>query len=513
MMAAQQTNTIMLRRLLQGLTEADVPAVEVSHIALDSRNVQAGGVFMACQGLTSHGLDYLHQALRLGGKVVLWEPADNVQLPDTLPAGVTAVAVPGLAKKVGIIAARFYGEPAGSLKVTGVTGTNGKTSCAHLLAQALTRYQVNCGVLGTLGQGLYNLENSLPPGTHTTPNAVVVQSLLADFVAQGASHVAMEVSSHALDQGRVSGLQFYTALFTNLTHDHLDYHGDLLHYASAKQKLFLTKGLRHAVINADDETGRAMLNTLPDGLHAIAYRLKSQNSDTADTFSLRSGIQQLFAECRLHTAGLTLHVDGDFGQGELNASLLGRFNAYNLLAVLGALLTLNVPFQKALLLLSQSRTVPGRMECFGGDNRPLCVVDYAHTPDALRQVLIAARAHCSGKLYCVFGCGGDRDTDKRPLMGALATTLADEVLITDDNPRTEEPGKIIDAILAGIQDKKAVQVEHQRSKAIEQVFDKAGAGDVILIAGKGHEDYQIYGTEQRPYSDRTTVQQLLEGAT
>ncbi|HET9679913.1 MAG TPA: UDP-N-acetylmuramoyl-L-alanyl-D-glutamate--2,6-diaminopimelate ligase [Gammaproteobacteria bacterium] len=509
MMAARQTNTLLLPRLLQGLMDVtNVPSIEVTHIALDSREVQPDGVFLACRGLTSHGLDYLHQALRLGAKVVLWEPVDNSPQP-VFPSTVTAIAVPDLAKKVGQIAARFYGEPANSLRVTGITGTNGKTSCAHLLAQALTRDNAVCGVLGTLGQGIYHLDSPLQPGTHTTPNPVAVQSLLADFVTQDASFAAMEVSSHALDQGRVSGLRFHTAVFTNLTHDHLDYHGDLLHYASAKQKLFLSDGLRHAVINADDDTGRAMLKTLPETVSAIAYGL---NNEADNAFELPANVRGLFATCRLHSDGLTLHIKSPFGDGELQARLLGRFNAYNLLAVLGSLLTLDVPFQKALGLLSQSRTVPGRMECFGGNHQPLVVVDYAHTPDALRQVLIAARAHCTGKLYCVFGCGGDRDTAKRPVMGALAATLADEVILTDDNPRTEDPMQIINNILSGIDNKNNVHVEQQRATAIEQTINRAQAGDVVLIAGKGHEDYQIYGNEQRPYSDRTTVQQHLGGA-
>lgn len=501
MMAARRRSSgVSLARLLAGIAEA--PPVEVSAVALDSRQVVPGAVFLACQGLTVHGLQYLHQALRLGATAVLWEPAPGVSAP-SVPAGVTALAVPDLSRQAGRIAARFYGEPARQLQVIGVTGTNGKTSCSQLLAQALTRRGARCGVLGTLGYGLYG---ELTPGSHTTPDAVRMQAMLAEFRDLGATHASLEVSSHALDQGRVAGTRFAVAVFTNLSRDHLDYHGDLVHYAAAKQKLFLTEGLGAAVVNRDDETGRAILRTLPAGVRGIAYGEQRQN--------LPAGVQTLDLEnLELHAAGMTLRIGGAFGRGELRARLLGRFNAQNLLAVLGALLALDVPFAEALELLAESRTVPGRMECFGGtDARPLVVVDYAHTPDALRQALTAARAHCRGRLICVFGCGGDRDRGKRPEMGALAERLADEVFVTDDNPRTENPAAIVAEILAGMTHREQITVEHDRARAIGRALERARPGDVVLVAGKGHEDYQIIGTEQRPYSDRDTVRRLLEEA-
>ena len=494
MQAARVAAPVTLDTLLAGI--ANAPAVAVSAVALDSRLVTPGSVFLACQGATVHGLHHLPQALRLGACAVVWETAPGVTLPP-LPAGVAAVEVAGLHEWVGVIAARFYAEPSRQLRVVGVTGTNGKTSCSQLLAQALSHNGQACGVLGTLGYGLYG---QLTAGTHTTPDAVQLQARLAAFKAQGARYVSMEVSSHALDQNRVAGLQFTGALFTNLTRDHLDYHGDLDRYAAAKAKLFAMPDLQWAVINHDDAAGRDLLARLPAAVRGIAYSLTP----------LAIAQETLYAEALdLHANGLRLQLGGSFGVGVLEARLLGRFNAQNLLAVLGALLALDISLDKALALLRAARTVPGRMECFGGGQQPLVVVDYAHTPDALAQALTAARAHCQGKLICVFGCGGDRDRGKRPEMGALAERLADQVIVTDDNPRTENPATIVQNILAGMQQPGQAQVEHARSAAIAAAIAAAQAGDIILVAGKGHEDYQIYGSETRPYSDRVTVAELL----
>lgn len=495
MPAAGVAATVTLDTLLAGI--ANAPAILVAAVALDSRQVTPGGVFLACQGATVHGLHHLPQALRLGVRAVVWETAPGVT-PPRLPANVVGVEVAGLHEWVGIIAARFYAEPSRQLRVVGITGTNGKTSCSQLLAQALSHNGQACGVLGTLGYGLYG---QLAAGTHTTPDAAQLQAQLAAFKAQGVRHVSMEVSSHALDQNRVAGLQFTGALFTNLTRDHLDYHGDLGSYAAAKAKLFAMPDLQWAVINHDDATGRDMLARLPSTVRGIAYSL---------TPLAAAAQENLYAESLdLHANGLRLQLDGSFGAGVLEARLLGRFNAQNLLAVLGALLALDIPLDKALSLLRAARTVPGRMECFGGGQQPLVVVDYAHTPDALAQALTAARAHCQGKLICVFGCGGDRDRGKRPEMGALAERLADQVIVTDDNPRTENPVVIVQEILAGMQQPKQAQVEHARSKAITVALTAARVGDIILVAGKGHEDYQIVGSETRPYSDRVTVAELL----
>ncbi|HWP94822.1 MAG TPA: UDP-N-acetylmuramoyl-L-alanyl-D-glutamate--2,6-diaminopimelate ligase [Gammaproteobacteria bacterium] len=492
---------IRLADLLRGIADAGTAGeVRVRGVCLDSREAQEGFLFMACRGIASHGLDYLEQALQRGARVVLWEPAPHLAAP-VVPAGTVALEVPALSRHVGTIAARFFGDPSRTLRIMGVTGTNGKTSCSQILAQALSEAGEPCGVMGTLGYGLYG---RLEPATHTTPDAVRVQATLAAFLAQGARYVSMEVSSHALDQDRVAGTRFEVAVFTNLTRDHLDYHRDLESYAAAKRRLFEWPDLAYAVVNADDPLGREILAGLRPGVTGIAYGL-----DPAEVQAARAA-QRLWAErVELHGRGLSLDVAGDQGRGRLEARLLGRFNASNLLAVLGALTAFGMPFERALAQLARARTVPGRMECFGGGDRPLAVVDYAHTPDALGQVLRAARAHCRGTLWCVFGCGGDRDRGKRPEMGAIAARFADRVIVTDDNPRTEDPDAIVAAILDGIEDRARVEVERDRGRAIASALGRAAPGDVVLIAGKGHEDYQIYGTEKRPYSDRATVARLL----
>lgn len=497
MMARQAVRETTLRELVGGLAEA--PALPVSGVALDSRNVQPGDVFLACRGLTVHGLQYLHQALRLGAAAVLWEPAPGVEAPE-VTGGVPAIAVPQLSRHVGEIAARFYGNPSQQLDVVGITGTNGKTSVSQLIAQALTLSGRKCGVMGTLGYGLFN---ALGPATHTTPDAVQVQSWLAGFYAMGARFAAMEVSSHALDQDRVAGTRFKVAVFTNLTRDHLDYHGDLATYAAAKRRLFTTLAPESAVINLDDPLGASLQQALPSGTRGVVY--------TLDAEARPAGEHLRATTLELHSRGLTLELDGSFGAGVVNAQLLGRFNAANLLAVIGSLVMLGLSLVEILDLVPQLRPVPGRMECLGGGEQPLMVIDYAHTPDALRQALSAARAHCRGRLICVFGCGGDRDRGKRPEMAEVAETLADRVVLTDDNPRTEDGDAIIAEIRGGLRNAQAAVVERDRAQAIASALGSARAGDVILVAGKGHEDYQIIGTEKRAYSDRQTVMQLLGG--
>jgi UDP-N-acetylmuramoyl-L-alanyl-D-glutamate--2,6-diaminopimelate ligase len=491
-----------LSQLLDGICAVSAAQDrDVGAVCVDSRESAPGSLFLAVAGLTTHGLAFTEAALAAGAVALCWEPAPGQSLP-ALPAGFPAFAVPGLGQQVGRIAARAVGDPSAQMRVLGVTGTNGKTSISQIYAQALTDAGERCGVLGTLGYGLYG---ALSAGEHTTPDAVRVQQLLAGFRAAGAGHAALEVSSHALDQGRVAGVRFQTAVFTNLTRDHLDYHGDLEAYAAAKRKLFRWPELGVAVVNADDAIGRTILAELPGSVRAVAYGL-----DANEVGSARASVRVLGRRLALDATGLRVAVESDFGSGELRARLLGRFNAANLLAVLGALAAGGMPFARALELLAAARTVPGRMECFGGHGGPLVVVDYAHTPDALGQVLLAARPHSTGRLVCVFGCGGDRDQGKRPQMGAVAAAHADQVVLTDDNPRTEDPDRIVAEIAAGVAapQRAKLAVERDRAKAIAGAVAAARAGDVVLVAGKGHEDYQIVGRERRPYSDRATVARL-----
>lgn len=493
---------IMLRDLLAGFAPVDaIQDREISGLSLDSRQVKKGDLFFAFRGTRSHGGEYIDDALKAGAAAVALDGdhADAVATAAKRAAdvGVPVLSVAGLAGVTGEIASRFFGHPSRALKVVGVTGTNGKTSCSQFLAQALSSAHYPCGVVGTIGEGFYG---QLDPSSHTTPDAVRLQALLARLRDQGARYVVMEVSSHGLEQGRANGVAFDVALLTNLSRDHLDYHGDMAAYALAKRRLFERPGLKVAVLNLDDALGRELAGTLPDGVQAVGYSLAETDMDIPAVRGTR---------LTLHDRGLSLHVISPWGEGELTSGLLGRFNASNLLGVLAVLLTLDVPFDEALQRLSEVAAPPGRMERFGGATQPLAVVDYAHTPDALEQVLMTLKEHCDGALWCVFGCGGDRDRGKRPEMARAAEQFADCLVVTDDNPRSEDPQRIIDDILAGLRRPEVVHVERDRTAAINYAIGQARVGDIVLVAGKGHEDYQIVGDERRYFSDRETVVSAL----
>jgi UDP-N-acetylmuramoyl-L-alanyl-D-glutamate--2,6-diaminopimelate ligase len=479
--------------LLAGL--APLPA-EFDHLitglSSDSRRIQPGDLFLAVRGLRCHGLEFLPTVRQAGAAAVAWEPPYEGALE--APAELPLLAVENLRRNLGHIAGRFYGEPSRYLDLVGITGTNGKTSCAHFIAQVLD--SGNCGVIGTLGHGV---PGRLTAGSHTTPEALNLQRQLAKFRAQGMRFVAMEVSSHALEQGRVVGLHFTVAVLTNLTRDHLDYHGDMASYAAAKQRLFLNHHPRRVVLNLDDPFGRELALSLGGKASRVGYGLGKRPVQGMDAWVWGEALE-------LSPAGLCLRVASSWGRGVLRSRLLGRFNASNLLAALGTLLVLKVPFREALEGLSRVSTVPGRMERFAGSaGRPLVVVDYAHTPHAMEQVLTALSEHTRGRLWCVFGCGGDRDRGKRPLMGACARRYADRVIVTDDNPRTEDPEHIVSEILAGIQDLRGIAVLRDRGQAIDHALSEAGEGDVVAILGKGHEDYQVLGSQTVPFSDREVV--------
>ncbi|HEV2111231.1 MAG TPA: UDP-N-acetylmuramoyl-L-alanyl-D-glutamate--2,6-diaminopimelate ligase [Gammaproteobacteria bacterium] len=486
-----------LAALLQGYGSVKAP-VSILGLSLDSREVRPGYLFLACKGHGHHGLKHLQDARARGAVALAYDPAGAAAyLP--LPAGVPAVAVEDLAAKAGFIAARFYADPTAAQRVMAVTGTNGKTSVCLITAQSLAESGKACGVLGTVGFGAYG---KLEEPSHTTPDPVTMQAWLARFRDQGLKHVSMEASSHALDQGRINGTHLEVAVFTNLTRDHLDYHGSMQAYAEAKRRLFAMPGLKHAVINLDDAFGLELAANLPRGVESTGYTLEGKRNPAGRTL--------MGEQLALNSGGLTFDITGDFGRGHVDSRLLGRFNAQNLLAVQGALLALGMNFDESLHALNRARTVPGRMECFGGGpERPLVVVDYAHTPDALEKALIAARAHCRGQLWCVFGCAGDRDRGKRPQMGAIAERLADRVLITDDNPRSEDGDAIVLEILAGMQQPNRALVQRARAQAVTQAVHAALLGDVVLVAGKGHETEQEAGGKMLHYSDRETVAALF----
>jgi len=477
-----------LRELLEGI--ARVPGVanrEVHGLQVDSRRVKPGDLFLALPGMVVDGREFIGDAVASGAVAIVYETGDGFVLRG---APVPAFPVPDLRRQIGIIADRFYGSPSQRIVVVGVTGTNGKTTCTQLLAQALDQPPRRCAVIGTLG---YGFPGALNASIHTTPDAVTVHRLMADFIGQGAAHVAMEVSSHALEQGRVSGVSFDVAVFTNLTRDHLDYHGDMENYGQAKAGLFAVPGLKHAVINHDDAFGRRLLSGIGAPLMALSYGLE--------------GGDVRAREVHLLPDGLLLQVTTPDGDMELRSPLVGRFNAYNLLAVLTTLLILGVKPEDAATRLARAQAPSGRVERFGGvKGLPLVVVDYAHTPDALEKILLALREHTRGKLWCVFGCGGDRDRGKRPAMGEIAERLADRVVLTDDNPRHEPGDAIIADILGGM--RASPEVIRDRRTAIATAIRGSGEGDIVLIAGKGHEDYQQVGDERLPYSDREVVRIL-----
>ncbi len=487
------------RRTLQQLLPDVVMSPElaempVSGICLDSRSVGSGDVFVAVSGVEHDGRNYIDQAIASGAAAVLAE-AQGLRTERH-----NVIAVKDLNLQLSDIAGRFFGNPSDHLVLTGVTGTNGKTTCSQLLAQLFGLLGETAGVVGTLGYGVISSDKTSMTDTGmTTPDAITVQSILSDFVAEGVGRVAMEVSSHSLDQARVKGLSFHTAIFTNLSRDHLDYHGDLVSYAGAKMQLFAMPGLINAVINIDDPVGAEIALQLPPTVNLCSYSLVNANAS-------------LYAKEAVASAkGTRATLQTPWGEGELNSALLGRFNLQNLLAVIGAACCQGLDLVDVLNVLPQLKPVPGRMELVGGDagGGPQVVVDYAHTPDALEKVLATLQEHCSGQLWCVFGCGGDRDRGKRPEMGAIASRYADSVIITNDNPRSESAESIAEDIREGIAGGSTVITCLDRAEAIRLAVDGADVGDIVLIAGKGHESYQLLGAERLPFSDQVQARLAL----
>jgi UDP-N-acetylmuramoyl-L-alanyl-D-glutamate--2,6-diaminopimelate ligase len=504
-----QTNWRPLKALLGGLV--DVPErLEVSDITQDSRSVTPGAAFLACRGRTHHGLEFAHSAVAAGARAILWEPAPGVT-PPPLDAAIVVCAVPNLSAQLGFIADRFFDAPSASLTVAGITGTNGKTTCAWLLAQALQLCGRRTAYIGTLGVGI---PGDLAALAHTTPDALTLHRLLAALRSSGFDSVAMEVSSHALDQNRCAGLRFHTAVFTNLTRDHLDYHGDMAAYGAAKATLLNWPTLAARIINVDDPFG---LELARDRLQArrargvVDDRLFLTSQRPAEWVA--SGADYVCASAvTASDAGLEIEIESSRGAARLGSSLIGDFNVENLLTVLAVLLAWDLPLAAACAALARCSAPPGRMQAEGGGTLPLALIDYAHTPDALAKALRAARAHCRGRLWCVFGCGGERDRGKRPEMGRIAASLADAIIVTDDNPRREDAREIVAAIMDGITAAGAAarsRVIHDRAAAIGRAIADAAPHDVVLVAGKGHEDYQIIGTERRAFRDAALVQQLL----
>lgn len=468
---------------------------QFSSISDDSRAALANSIFLAYPGERVDGRQFIDMAIQKGAKAIIFETRDGWQAPQI--AGVEFQGLENLREKAGQIAAQFYGEPAKKLQMIGVTGTNGKTSIANFVAQGLMQYHKKCAILGTLGNGfLPNLQKS----SHTTLNPILLQKMLAEFVAQQANYVVMEVSSHALDQGRVNGIEFETAIFTNLSRDHLDYHATMEAYFVAKSKLFHFPNLKYAVINHDDEYGEKLLQ---QKIQAEIFLYSAHNK-------IHKTLPTLAAEkVTKHDNGFSVQVVSPWGRGEFETKLLGEFNISNVLAVLTTLCLSGVRFFDALFYVSNLKPVAGRMQMLGGLDQPRVLVDYAHTPDALEKALIAIKTHCRGQVICVFGCGGDRDRGKRPLMAQVAEKWADQTIITNDNPRSENPEKIAADIQSGFTQTSKAKIILDREKAIQTAVQNAGKNDMVLVAGKGHEDYQIIGDQTFPFDDYFVVQKAL----
>lgn len=468
----------------------DALGARISGISLDSRKVRPGDLFLAYPGERSDGRAHIAQAIAAGASAVVWDDRDfrwNAawQVPN--------LAVADLRAHAGEIASRFFGNPSGELWVAGVTGTNGKTSCSHWIAQSLGKLGRKTAIIGTLGSGF---PGQLDDAANTTPDAVSLQAQLARFREWGAAGCVMEVSSHGIDQGRVNGIEFDVALFTNLTRDHLDYHGTMEKYGATKARLFRSPGLKHAVVNVDDRFGNELAQSMDRSrVNVLAYGM---------------GKGEIAGHrLDLSTKGLKLEISTPWGAAKLDSRLIGEFNATNLLGVLGVLMAADVGLEDAVAALGQVEAVPGRLQMIREPGAPLAVVDYAHTPDALEKVLMTLRAllPAGARLHCVFGCGGDRDPGKRPLMGEVASRLAHRVVVTSDNPRSEDPLAIIDQVVAGA--RSSVEIEVDRAVAIRKALQTASQEDVVLIAGKGHETYQEAGGRRHPFDDAKVARESL----
>jgi UDP-N-acetylmuramoyl-L-alanyl-D-glutamate--2,6-diaminopimelate ligase len=481
----------------------DSLGVEITRLETDSRLVNVGDTFVAYPGGQSDGRQFIEQAIANGANAVVWEAKNFVwdkswSLPN--------LAVTDLRQQAGELADYVYNSPSKKLWMIGVTGTNGKTTCSHWVAKSLSALGRKSALLGTLGNGF---PSELKTSANTTPEAIKVHGLLADYLMQGAQAVAMEVSSHALVQSRVSAVNFDVALLTNLSRDHLDYHGDMHSYASAKRRLFDWSQLKYAVLNLDDPFGAELAESLRDAeVEVVGYGM----DDAALQLAGRLGVRMVYgAHLKMDAQGLSLNIRSSWGAATLTSQQVGRFNAANLLGALAVLLVSGVELAVAVNELAQQKAVAGRMQTLGGKGKPTVVVDYAHTPDALEKVLQTLRevtAPAGGKVICVFGCGGDRDRGKRPMMGTVASKLADECIITSDNPRSESPKAIIDAILFGIEGD-AYQVIEDRAQAIAHSVNVARAVDTVLIAGKGHEDYQEINGVKHSFSDSEYARRAL----
>ncbi|WWP00568.1 MAG: UDP-N-acetylmuramoyl-L-alanyl-D-glutamate--2,6-diaminopimelate ligase [Candidatus Dasytiphilus stammeri] len=477
------------------------PNILIRKMTLDSRLAKSGDVFVAIQGDHFDGRSFISQAIANGVNAVIAEAIPSKKGFICYLNSVPIIYLENLSQRLSEIAGRFYDHPGKKICLIGVTGTNGKTTTTQLLAQWIKLLGENSAVIGTLGNGLYG---KLTPLDNTTPSAVDVQRWLDLLWKKGAKVVALEISSHGLVQHRVAALPFAASVFTNLSRDHLDYHLNMKNYQMAKWSLFSKHSTELAIINADDYIGRAWLKRLPE---AIIVTIKKKYWSLC--CNRRYWLKAL--RIRYNEVGTNIYFRSYWGDGEINTSLIGDFNVSNLLLALTTLLAKGYNIDSLIATSNKLQPICGRMERFklGGHGKPTVIIDYAHTPDALKKSLQAARLHCRSKLWCIFGCGGDRDKGKRSIMGRIAEKFSDKLIITSDNPRNEDPHAIIKDILSGLQGNINVKVMHDRSIAVTDTIMRAQEDDVILIAGKGHENYQVIGNHRINFSDRRIVTRML----
>lgn len=493
-----------LQNLLEGWVslQAQHSSIPVHGLSIDSRSTRVGDLFFALKGLEQHGLQHSSQAIDNGAVAIAWESDEAISLDD-LPNSVPFIEVSDLHSKLGLIGQRFYADVSQHMHVVGVTGTDGKTSVSQFIAQALQHLNIPCGVIGTLGYGVFP---NLSVASHTTPDAIRVHGLLHEYYSDDVKHAVIEASSHGLVQGRLNGVNFNTAVLTNLGRDHMDYHASIKEYAKAKKLLFQSENLQHAIINVDDEFGKELAHEFSESLNVIRYSISS-DLDQSDPFLSASNIEFRLGETYFDIAS-------SWGNARISTKLVGSFNVSNLLAVLGVLLANGFDFNRAVSAVKSLKTVSGRMEFIrvsksDKQNAPVVVIDYAHTPQALENVLKVLRAQCDGNLYCVFGCGGDRDQGKRELMAQAAERYANKVILTDDNPRFEDPAAITREVEAGFSAAYSYELIHDRRAAIKHAIEDAKPNDIVLIAGKGHEAMQIIKDKKLAFDDKKVAQEIM----
>ena len=502
--AKETISQITLYNLIEGL--APIPVLSdinrpITGVQLDSRLVRNGDLFVACSGRNHDARNYIDQAIRSGCAAVVAEFTAGMQKLE-MRGGIPVIGAENLSSKVSEIANRFYQYPSSKLKIVGITGTNGKTSCSQFIADVLQSLGFKCGMIGTLG---YGLPGSLEPTSLTTPDAVFSQKQIARMANKGFEYVSMEVSSVGLDQKRVEAIDFDTAVFTNLTRDHLDYHKTMEEYAESKRKLFKWPTLKSAILNLDDEFALSLIKSIPNGVEIITYSISNPHASVFSEGLTFSG------------SGYSAVINTPMGTMEVSGNLLGRFNISNVLAVVATLISLlsregngHIDLAKILNKVSSLDSVDGRMEIVNDVGEVATIVDYAHTPDSLRCALESLKYHFKGNIWCVFGCGGNRDEGKRPIMGEIAESLADHLVVTDDNPRTEVGDRIVSQILSGVRNPQNVSVVRDREEAIKYAITNASMTDLVFIAGKGHEAYQDISGIKSCFSDKAHARSALE---